>query len=137
MFFLWFFLWFFVKSTLAWDDVWHHQLWYGCEVPHFQSIFVYYENSALLFWPRIFFLTFVFWLSWKMEVFCKLIASMYHLIMFLGFFNPLPLFCYHLQYSKLWNQVPSLDHFVVQNSGDFLCWKFKEVVCLYVSNLRQ
>ena len=27
--------------------------------------------------------------------------------------------------SKLWNQVPSLDHFVVQNSGDFLCWKYK------------
>ena len=24
-------------------------------------------------------------------------------------------------YSKLRNQVPSLDHFVVQNSGDFLC----------------
>ena len=23
--------------------------------------------------------------------------------------------------SKLLNQVPSLDHFVVQNSGDFLC----------------
>ena len=26
---------------------------------------------------------------------------------------------------KLWNQVPSLDHFVVQNSGDFLCWKYR------------
>ena len=23
--------------------------------------------------------------------------------------------------AKLWNQVPSLDHFVFQNSGDFLC----------------
>ena len=43
-----------------------------------------------------------------------------------------PLYC-----SKLWNQVPSLDHFVIQNSGDFLCWKYKEVVCFYVSNLRQ
>ena len=40
-------------------------------------------------------------------------------------------------YAKLWNQFPSLDHFVVQNSGDFLCWKYKEVVCFYVSNLRQ
>ena len=39
--------------------------------------------------------------------------------------------------AKLWNQVPSLDHFAVQNSGDFLCWKYKEVVCCYVSNLRQ
>ena len=39
--------------------------------------------------------------------------------------------------SKLWNQVPSLDHFVVQNFQDFLCWKYKEVVCFYVSNLRQ
>ena len=27
--------------------------------------------------------------------------------------------------AKLWNQVPSLDLFVVQNSGDFLCWKYK------------
>ena len=26
--------------------------------------------------------------------------------------------------AKLWNQVPFLDHFVVQNSGDFLCWKY-------------
>ena len=42
-----------------------------------------------------------------------------------------------LAWSKLWNQVPSLDHFVVQNSGDFLCWKYKEVVFFYVSNLRQ
>ena len=25
--------------------------------------------------------------------------------------------------TKLWNQVPTLDHFVVQNSGDFLGWK--------------
>ena len=33
---------------------------------------------------------------------------------------------------KLWNKVPSLDHFVVQNSGDFLCWKNKEVGCYYV-----
>ena len=24
-----------------------------------------------------------------------------------------------------------------QNSGDFLCWKYKEVGCFYVSNLRQ
>ena len=40
-------------------------------------------------------------------------------------------------FAKLWNQVSSLDHFVVQNSGDFLCWKYKEVVCFYVSNLRQ
>ena len=39
--------------------------------------------------------------------------------------------------SKLCNQVRSLDHFVVQNSGDFLCWKYKEVVCFSVSNLRQ
>ena len=31
--------------------------------------------------------------------------------------------------AKLWNQVPSLDHFVVQNSGNFFCWKYKEVVC--------
>ena len=42
-----------------------------------------------------------------------------------------------LLHPKLWNQVPSLDHFVVQNSGDFLCWKYKEVVCFYVSNLLQ
>ena len=34
--------------------------------------------------------------------------------------------------SKLWNQVPSLDHFVFQNSGDFLCWIYKEVACIYV-----
>ena len=39
-------------------------------------------------------------------------------------------------FPKLWNQVSSLDHFVVQNSGDFLCWKYKEIVCFYVSNLR-
>ena len=39
--------------------------------------------------------------------------------------------------AKLWNQVPSLDHYVVQNSWDFLCWKYKEVVCFYVSNLWQ
>ena len=39
--------------------------------------------------------------------------------------------------TKLWSQVPSLDYFVVQNSGDFLCWKYKEVVCFYVSNLLQ
>ena len=26
---------------------------------------------------------------------------------------------------KLWNQVPTLDHLVIQNSGDFLCWKYK------------
>ena len=38
---------------------------------------------------------------------------------------------------KLCNQVRSLDYFVVQNSGDFLCWKYKEVVCFYISNLRQ
>ena len=44
---------------------------------------------------------------------------------------------YALIHPKLWNQVPSLDHFVVQNSGDYLCWKYKEVVCFYVSNLRQ
>ena len=31
-------------------------------------------------------------------------------------------------YTKLWNQVPSLDHFVVQNSGDFLCWTEKSTV---------
>ena len=43
----------------------------------------------------------------------------------------------HSSCAKLWNQVPCLDHFVVQNSGDFLCWKYKEVVCFYVSNLRQ
>ena len=36
--------------------------------------------------------------------------------------------------SKLWNQVPFLDLFVIQNSVDFLCWKYKEVVCFYVSN---
>ena len=39
--------------------------------------------------------------------------------------------------SKLCNQVHSLDHFVVQNFGDFLCWKYKEVECFYVSNLLQ
>ena len=27
--------------------------------------------------------------------------------------------------TKLWNQVPSLDHLVIQNSGDFLCWKLR------------
>ena len=27
--------------------------------------------------------------------------------------------------AKLWNQVPFLDHFVVQNFGDFLCWKYR------------
>ena len=27
--------------------------------------------------------------------------------------------------AKLWNQVPSLDHFVVQNSGDFLSWTYR------------
>ena len=30
---------------------------------------------------------------------------------------------------KLWNQVPSLDHLVIQNSGDFLCWKLRSVGC--------
>ena len=38
---------------------------------------------------------------------------------------------------KLWNQVPSSDYFVVQNFGDFLFWKYKEVVCFNVSNVRQ
>ena len=33
--------------------------------------------------------------------------------------------------------IPSLDHFLVHNSVDFLCWKYKEVVCFYVSILRQ
>ena len=42
-----------------------------------------------------------------------------------------------LNFSELWNQVLSLDHFVFQNYGDFLCSKYKEVVCFYVSNLRQ
>ena len=36
------------------------------------------------------------------------------------------------QMPKLCNQVRSLDHFVVQNSGDFLWWIYKEVVCFYV-----
>ena len=35
------------------------------------------------------------------------------------------------KWSKLWNQVPYLDHFVVQNSGDFLYWKYKEVVFMF------
>ena len=39
---------------------------------------------------------------------------------------------YPLNWPKLWNQVPSLDHFVFQNSGDFLCWIYKEVACIYV-----
>ena len=26
---------------------------------------------------------------------------------------------------KLWNQVPSFDHFAVQNCGEFLCWKYR------------
>ena len=26
--------------------------------------------------------------------------------------------------SKLWNQVPFLNHLVIQNSGDLLCWKY-------------
>ena len=43
----------------------------------------------------------------------------------------------HPSLTKLCNQVRSLDHFVVQNSGDFLCWKYKEVVSFYVSNLLQ
>ena len=38
---------------------------------------------------------------------------------------------------KAMKSSPPLDHFVVQISGDFLCWKYKEVVCFYVSNLRQ
>ena len=28
-------------------------------------------------------------------------------------------------WAKLWNQVPSLDHFVIQNSGDYLFWKYR------------
>ena len=27
--------------------------------------------------------------------------------------------------SKLWNQVLSLDHLVIQHSGNFLCWKYR------------
>ena len=65
----------------------------------------------------------------KMPMFCR--AGMR------GGGKPLPLAFQYLILSKLWNQVPSLDHFVVQNSWDFLCWKYKEVVCFYVSNLRQ
>ena len=42
---------------------------------------------------------------------------------------------YKYKIPKLWNQVPSLDHFVVQNSGDFLCWKYKQVVCFYVTKI--
>ena len=30
-----------------------------------------------------------------------------------------------LIFAKLWNQDPSMDHFVIQNSGDFLCWKYR------------
>ena len=38
--------------------------------------------------------------------------------------------------SLLWIKVLwILDNFVVQNSGDFLCWKYKEVVCFYVFKL--
>ena len=37
----------------------------------------------------------------------------------------------HWRASKLCNQVRSLDHFVVQNSGDFLCWKYKERTWLH------
>ena len=36
--------------------------------------------------------------------------------------------------AKLWNQVPFLDHLVIQNSGDFLCWKYRYVGCFDVSN---
>ena len=39
--------------------------------------------------------------------------------------------------AKLWNQVPSLDHLVIQNSGNFLCWKYGQVGRFYVSNFRQ
>ena len=42
-----------------------------------------------------------------------------------------------LIFAKLCNQVRSLDHFVVQNFWDFFVWKYKEVVCFYVSNLLQ
>ena len=34
--------------------------------------------------------------------------------------------------TKLWNQVPSLDNFVVQNSGDFLYWKYRYVVWVFL-----
>ena len=33
--------------------------------------------------------------------------------------------CRYPSYTKLWNQVPSLDHLVIQNSGNFLCWKYR------------
>ena len=42
----------------------------------------------------------------------------------------LTLFTVHKNKPKLCNQVRSLDHFVVQNSEDFLCRIYKEVVCL-------
>ena len=38
---------------------------------------------------------------------------------------------------KAMKSSPLLGPFCVQNSGDFLCSKYKEVVCFYVSNLRQ
>ena len=34
-------------------------------------------------------------------------------------------FKFSFLHSKLWNQVPSLDHLVIQNSGNFLCWKYR------------
>ena len=45
--------------------------------------------------------------------------------------------------AKLWNQVPSLDHFVVQNSGDFLCcftqpiYIFSRVWVLHLNRLKE
>ena len=38
--------------------------------------------------------------------------------------------------AKLWNQVPSLEHFEVQNSGDFLYWKYKEIVLFLTEEIQ-
>ena len=40
------------------------------------------------------------------------------------------------KYTKLWNQVTSSGHFGIWNSGDFLCWKLRQVGCYDVAKLR-
>ena len=88
---------------------------------------------------------------WTMKSFLKshslaISRNTLHLLHFVAFFHVASLFSTRVDNGKvggrqwkssragpkLWNQVPSLDHFVFQNSGDFLCWIYKEVACIYV-----
>ena len=72
------------------------------------------------------------WLQ-KFELFCPGLEYSPHTVVLnqaMDFFQACISFRYLVP--KLWNEVPSLDHFVVQNSGNFLwvflCFKLQTIV---------